>query len=209
MFHRNLAPVASFALIALLSGSLACASGHSKEARAEDEVEDQKEDEAPITGEALEKASAAALASTGGGRVTGTEVGDEESYYEVEVTTQDGRKVDVQLDRQFKVVSSDSDEQERGDDEDDDEGEEDDDEVEDRKEKEVPITGEALEKARAAALASTGGGRVTGTEVGDEESYYEVEVTTEDGRRIDVQLDEQFEVVSSDSDEEERGDDED
>ena len=60
----------------------------------------------PIKGEALRKASAAALEATGGGRVTGTEVGDEESYYEVEVTLGNGRQVDVQLDRQFHVVSS-------------------------------------------------------------------------------------------------------
>src|SRR5688500_6462004 len=37
----------------------------------------------PITGNALDKASAAALQSTGAGRVTGTEIGDEEGYYEV------------------------------------------------------------------------------------------------------------------------------
>ena len=60
-----------------------------------------------------------------------------------------------------------------------------------------PITGAALAKAKAAALASTGGGRVTGTEVGDEESLYEVEVTLDDGSQVDVQLDEHFEVVSS------------
>ena len=58
-----------------------------------------------------------------------------------------------------------------------------------------PITGAARAKARAAALAHTGGGRVTDTEVGDEESYYEVEVTMPDGRQVDVQLDESFAVV--------------
>ena len=57
-----------------------------------------------ITGKALEDASAAALRATGGGRVTETEVGDEESYYQVEVTEADGSQVDVQLDRGFKVV---------------------------------------------------------------------------------------------------------
>ena len=41
---------------------------------------------------------------TGGGKVTETEVGDEESAYEVEVTRDDGSQVDVQLDRDFKVV---------------------------------------------------------------------------------------------------------
>jgi uncharacterized membrane protein YkoI len=58
-----------------------------------------------ITGDALEKAEAAALAAEPG-RVTETEVGDEESYYEVEVTRPDGSQVDVQLDRDFNVVSS-------------------------------------------------------------------------------------------------------
>jgi hypothetical protein len=62
------------------------------------------ESETPITGDALQRASAAALEYTGGGRVTGTEVGDEESYYEVEVTMADGSQIDVQLDRNFAVV---------------------------------------------------------------------------------------------------------
>ena len=65
-----------------------------------------------------------------------------------------------------------------------------------------PITGDALAKAKAAALAETGGGKVTGTEVGDEESYYEVEVTKADGSQVDVQLDRQFQVVSSSADHE-------
>jgi uncharacterized membrane protein YkoI len=65
---------------------------------------------------------------------------------------------------------------------------------------EPPITGVALEKASAAAIAHTGGGVVTDTEVGDEESYYEVEVTMEDGRQIDVQLDEAFNVVGDEID---------
>ena len=65
--------------------------------------------EAPITGTALEQASEAALEHTGGGEVTETEVGDEESYYEVEVTLDDGSQVDVQLDRQFNVVGSSAD----------------------------------------------------------------------------------------------------
>lgn len=62
--------------------------------------------EAPITGDALERASEAAMAETGGGEVTDTEVGDEESYYEVEVTLDDGSQVDVQLDADFQVVST-------------------------------------------------------------------------------------------------------
>jgi len=64
----------------------------------------------------------------------------------------------------------------------------------------TPISGSDLERASAAALVATGGGRVTGTEVGDEESYYEVEITLEDGSQVDVQLDESFHVVGSEDD---------
>jgi hypothetical protein len=60
-----------------------------------------------------------------------------------------------------------------------------------------PITGPALATASQAALTATGGGRVTETEVGDEESYYQVEVTLDDGRQVDVQLDEAFRVVGT------------
>ena len=62
---------------------------------------------------------------------------------------------------------------------------------------EVPITGDALQQASDAALESTGGGKVTDTEIGDEESYYEVEVTLDDGDEVDVQLDKDFQVVGS------------
>jgi hypothetical protein len=65
-----------------------------------------KEKDTPITGSALDTASSAALKSTGGGKVTGTEAGDEESYYQVEVTRPDGTQVDVQLDRGFNVLGS-------------------------------------------------------------------------------------------------------
>ncbi len=64
------------------------------------------DDERPITGAALERASEAALEYTGEGRVTDTEVGDEEGYYEVEVTLKDGTEVDVHLDENFNVLHS-------------------------------------------------------------------------------------------------------
>jgi hypothetical protein len=60
----------------------------------------------PITGAAVAKASSAALAYTGGGTVTGTEVHDEDGYYEVEVTAADGGSVDVHLDQNFTVTGS-------------------------------------------------------------------------------------------------------
>jgi uncharacterized membrane protein YkoI len=70
--------------------------------------------ETAISGSALDRASAAALAHTGGGQVTETEVGDEESRYEVEVTLDDGSQVDVQLDRDFNVVGDEADGDESG-----------------------------------------------------------------------------------------------
>jgi hypothetical protein len=72
---------------------------------------------------------------------------------------------------------------------------------------ETPITGTDLQKATAAALAHTGGGQVTGTEVGDEESYYEVEVTLDGGAQVDVQLDRSFNVVGSDGEDDGSGED--
>ena len=85
---------------ALAAGGTAIAAG----------ARDDDATERPISGDALEKAKAAALADIPG-RFTGTEVGDEESHYEVEVTRPDGSQADVQLDREFRVVSSATDEE--------------------------------------------------------------------------------------------------
>ena len=63
-----------------------------------------------------------------------------------------------------------------------------------------PIPATAIDKAKAAAIAETKGGKVTGTEVDDEESKYEVEVTLKDGTQVDVQLDENFKVVGTEAD---------
>lgn len=69
------------------------------------------------------------------------------------------------------------------------------------------ITGDDLDRASDAALEHTGGGTVTETEVDDEESYYEVEVTMDDGSQVDVQLDEDFAVVGSEEDGEDDAED--
>ena len=63
-------------------------------------------------------------------------------------------------------------------------------------------TGSNIEKAKSLALDQTNGGRVTGTEVGDEEGYYEVEVIKDDGSQVDVHLDRDFNVLSSPADHE-------
>jgi hypothetical protein len=61
-------------------------------------------------------------------------------------------------------------------------------------------------KAKAAALDHTGGGRVTDTEVGDEEGYYEIEVTRDDGTQTDVHLDRDLDVLTAEHDGREPGD---
>jgi len=68
------------------------------------------------------------------------------------------------------------------------------------------ITGTALDRAKAVALAHTGGGKVTGSEAGDEEGAYEVEVTRADGSQVDVHLDKSFKVIDSSSDGDHGGD---
>ena len=67
------------------------------------------DDDQPITGPALEKASQAALEHTGGGTVTETEVGDDGAAYGVEVRLDDGRQVEVNLDENFNVIGQESD----------------------------------------------------------------------------------------------------
>lgn len=65
---------------------------------------------------------------------------------------------------------------------------------------EVPITGDALDRASAVALEEYPGARVTDTEVGDEEGAYEVEVTLENGDHVDVHLDEDFNLLGTEND---------
>jgi hypothetical protein len=62
----------------------------------------------------------------------------------------------------------------------------------------VAISGTDLDRASEAALAETGGGEVVDSEAEDEENGYEVEVNLDDGRQVEVQLDADFAVVSSD-----------
>lgn len=121
--------LAAVALAAVVGGAALAQSGRSDapvgepvenelngtaEDKGEGSAEDAAEgDDTPISdAAALEKASANALGwletEKGlSGRVTDTEVGDEESYYEIEVTLDDGRQVDVQLDEWFDVVGVD------------------------------------------------------------------------------------------------------
>jgi len=72
---------------------------------------------------------------------------------------------------------------------------------------EQPTPASERDRAEQAALEETGGGTVTGTEVDDEETKYEVEVTLGDGHQVDVQLDEDFQVVGTDGDDDSGSDD--
>jgi hypothetical protein len=97
--NKRTAAVAAVAAAAIVVGGAGVAT-----AGADDDATDQS-----IQGPALQKAEDAALAETGEGKVTETEVGDEESLYEVEVTLDNGDEVDVQLDENFDVVGTETD----------------------------------------------------------------------------------------------------
>jgi uncharacterized membrane protein YkoI len=92
---RTLLVAAAIAMLVLVGAGMAYATGSGG---------DSSEHQA--TGAGIEKAKSVALEHTNGGRVTGTEIGDEEGYYEVEVTRDDGSQVDVHLDRDFNVLST-------------------------------------------------------------------------------------------------------
>ena len=93
----------------IVLGAAAVLGGGAAIATAAGGDDDAGEKEAAITGSALGKASKAALAHTGGGKVTGTEVDDEEGKYEIEVT-KGGSSTDVHLDEAFKVIGDQADE---------------------------------------------------------------------------------------------------
>jgi uncharacterized membrane protein YkoI len=65
---------------------------------------------------------------------------------------------------------------------------------------EAPLTGSALERATAAALAHTGGGEVIETEAGDDGAAYGVEIRLDDGTQVEVSLDADFEVIGQETD---------
>jgi hypothetical protein len=69
------------------------------------------------------------------------------------------------------------------------------------------LKGDDLDRASKVALDAVGEGEVTDTEVGDEEGAYEIEVTKADGSQVDVHLDESFQVISLDPDDETEPDD--
>jgi hypothetical protein len=94
---RKLLVIVAIALVAAaVSGGIAIAAGVG-------------DDDKPLTGASLQKATAAALAHTGGGTVVESEVGDDGAAYDVEVRRPDGKIVEVQLDSSYGVIGQDID----------------------------------------------------------------------------------------------------
>jgi uncharacterized membrane protein YkoI len=155
----------------------------------------------PLTGDALERASNAALAEVGTGTVTSAERNDDgASAYDLSVRLDNGDEVDVELNESFDVVwVGDFDRNDDG--------------------SYVPgasaapsaavttaPTGSTAEQAaaeqtsaEAAALAAVGSGRVTEFDRSDDADHvYEVEVTLDNGQDVDVELDAAFVVLTLD-----------
>ncbi len=151
----------------------------------------------PLSDSVPAEAEQAALDEAGSGEVTDSEADDEEGAYEIEVTRDDGTQVDVHLDQDFAVLST---EEDGADDEGTDDGAENDGAENDADDRAL---GAAEQKqAEQAALAEVGGGDVT--DVGAEDGSidgktvaYEVEVTRGDRSEVDVYLDKSFAVVST------------
>lgn len=140
-----------------------------------------------LTGSTLEKASAAALKAVGSGTVTDAETSDEfGAAYEVEVTLDNGADVDVLLDEKFTVVRSD--------------GTTDTSDISETGAADAPLTEADRSAASAAALAAMAPGTTgTVTEVERSDDFdhaYEVEVTLPTGEDIDMELDENFTVLT-------------
>ena len=95
MYMKKVLLAVALAMVVLAGAGVAYASGSG---------EDSSEPQA--TGAGIEKAKSIALDYTNGGHVSGTEIGDEEGYYEVEIIRDDGSQVDVHLDRDFNVLST-------------------------------------------------------------------------------------------------------
>jgi hypothetical protein len=62
------------------------------------------DDDAPLSGSVYDRATEAALDHVGGGEVLETEMGDDGAAYGVEIRTDEGSVVEVNLDEDFGVI---------------------------------------------------------------------------------------------------------
>lgn len=146
-------------------------------------------DDAPISGKDRDRAVDAAIKHVGGGTAISTENRDEDSPYEVEVRTERGTTVEVDLDDQFRVIATDADDDDRYDDD----GRGD---LDDRAE--AQLTPADRDRANAAAVKEVGEGTAVDTDISDDGSSYEVEVRKENGATVDVHLDDRFGIIGVD-----------
>lgn len=72
-------------------------------------------------------------------------------------------------------------------------------------EEELDRSREALEDAEDAAIDYVGDGRVTNLEINEDDGYYEVEVTRENDDVVTVFVDEDFDVIRTEGDDDDLG----
>ena len=99
MTRRNRLIALAFALV-----------GDRRRRRASSIADGAEDDDAPLTGTDLDRATEAALAHTGGGTVIESEIGDDGAAYGIEIRRDDGSVVEVNLDASFAVIGSEPDE---------------------------------------------------------------------------------------------------
>lgn len=73
----------------------------------------------------------------------------------------------------------------------------------------TPLTVTDLDRATQAALEHTGGGTVIESELGDDGAAYGIEIRKDDGSVVEVNLDESFNVIGSEPDDDNAGGDDD
>lgn len=165
------------------------------------------ENDERVTDSQTERATEAALAEVGGGRVLETEADDEGGarYYELDVVDAAGTAWDIVLDEEFQVVVADRDDRHgdhdgRDDDRDDRDGDDRDDTAtgESAEADDQPVTAEEREKVSAAAVAAVPGGTAIDVDRSDDAGVaWEVEVRDAQSRDWDVTLDAQLAVLDA------------
>ena len=117
--------------------------------------------------------SKAALAATGGGRVTAAEKTEDDAFhaYDVDATLPDGQEVDVDLDKDFKVVGTDP--------------------------AVIPTSGTPSTTATPTAGATSSG---DDDDDDDADHAYEIDVTLDNGDEVSIDLDKNVKVVRTDTD---------
>ena len=163
------------------------------------------DNDGPLTGETLDRASNAALAEVGPGTVTSADRNDDGgSAYDLEVRLDDGTTVDVELNDSFDVVwvgDYDTDDTNTSNNSSDDSSSSSPSATPSATADTSAADQAASDRAsaEAAALAAIGSGRVTDFDRDDDwDHLYEVEVTLDNGDDRDVDLDANFVVVSID-----------